>query len=54
MELPCVTTDVGDAAMLLADGGVVVPQRDSAALAQGVRQLLGLEHEARHALGMRA
>lgn len=54
MGLPCITTDVGDAAMLLADSGVVVPQGDSAALAQGVRQLLGLEHDARHALGMRA
>lgn len=54
MGLPCVATNVGDAAMLLADAGVVVPQGDSAALAQGVRQLLGLEHDARHALGVRA
>jgi glycosyltransferase involved in cell wall biosynthesis len=54
MGLPCVTTEVGDAAMLLADTGVVVHQGDSADLAQGVRQLLGLEHDARHALGMRA
>lgn len=54
MGLPCVTTDVGDAAMLLADTGVVVPKEDSAALAQGVERLLALDQDARHALGMRA
>ena len=54
MGLPCVTTDAGDAAMLLADTGVVVPKEDSAALAQGVGQLLALDQDARHALGMRA
>ena len=54
MGLPCVTTDVGDAAMLLADTGVVVTKGDSVALAQGVEQLLALDQNARHALGMRA
>jgi len=54
MALPCVTTDVGDAAMLLADTGVVVPKDNSAALAQGVERLLVLDQDARHALGMRA
>ena len=54
MGLPCVTTDVGDAAMLLADTGVVAPSGDSAALAQGVAGLLALDQDARHALGMRA
>jgi len=54
MGLPCVTTDVGDAAMLLADTGVVVPKEDSAALAQGVERLLALDQDALHALGMRA
>ncbi len=54
MGLPCVTTDVGDAAMLLADTGVVVSKEDSVALAQGVEWLLALEQDARHALGMRA
>ncbi|PIX03623.1 MAG: glycosyl transferase, partial [Gallionellales bacterium CG_4_8_14_3_um_filter_54_18] len=52
--LPCVTTDVGDAAMLLADTGVVVPKENSAALAQGVKRLLVLDQDARHARGMRA
>ncbi len=54
MGLPCVTTDVGDAAMLLADTGVVVPKDDSAALAQGMERLLALDQDARNALGMRA
>jgi glycosyltransferase involved in cell wall biosynthesis len=54
MGLPCITTDVGDAAMLLADTGVVVPKENSAALAQGVEKLLALDLDARHALGMRA
>ncbi|MBC7488667.1 MAG: glycosyltransferase [Glaciimonas sp.] len=54
MGLPCVTTDVGDAAMLLADTGVVVPQGDAMALAQGVEKLLAFDQKARHALGMRA
>lgn len=54
MGLPCVTTDVGDAAILLADAGVVVPQGDSAALAQGVKRLLAFDQDSRHALGARA
>jgi glycosyltransferase involved in cell wall biosynthesis len=54
MGLPCITTDVGDAAMLLADTGVVVPKENSAALAQGVERLLALDQDARHALGMQA
>lgn len=54
MGLPCVTTDVGDAAMLLDDTGVVVPKEDSPAMAQGVARLLALGPNARHALGSRA
>ena len=54
MGLPCVTTDVGDAGMLLADAGVVVPKQDSAALAKGVEQLMNLPLDARLALGLKA
>ena len=54
MGLPCITTNVGDAAMLLDDAGVVVPKENSMALAQGVERLLALDQDARHALGMRA
>ena len=54
MGLSCITTDVGDAAMLLANTGVVVPKEDSAALARGVEHLLLLDQAARHAMGMQA
>jgi glycosyltransferase involved in cell wall biosynthesis len=54
MGLPCVVTDVGDAAMLVADTGVVVPKENSAALAQGMVQLLTLSVQERQALGRSA
>ncbi|NLS07795.1 glycosyltransferase [Rhizobium sp. P32RR-XVIII] len=38
--LPVVTTDVGDAASLIGDGGLAVPPRDPAALAAGIQELL--------------
>lgn len=54
MGLPCVSTDVGDAAMLLADTGVVVPKDNSPALAQGIQQLLEMDKDSRNKLGQRA
>ena len=54
MGVPCVVTDVGDAAMLLADTGVVVPKEDSSALALGLGQLLTLEADVLHAQGQMA
>ncbi len=54
MGLPCVVTDVGDAAMLVADTGVVVPKEDSAALALGLGQLLAMTPDARQQLGQKA
>jgi glycosyltransferase involved in cell wall biosynthesis len=54
MGLPCVTTDVGDASMLVADTGVVVPKQDSVALAAGLGRLLFMPSEEREALGQRA
>ncbi|HZW12293.1 MAG TPA: glycosyltransferase [Noviherbaspirillum sp.] len=54
MGLPCVVTDVGDAAMLVADSGVVVPKEDSHALAQGVAGVLAMTPAARRELGQRA
>jgi glycosyltransferase involved in cell wall biosynthesis len=54
MALPCVTADVGDAALLLADTGVVVPSGDPAALAHGIGQVLSLDPDARCAMGMRS
>ncbi len=54
MGLPCVATDVGDAALLLSDTGVIVPKEDSAALAQGLKQLLEMTLEDRLSLGQKA
>lgn len=38
--VPCVVSDVGDAATLIGDGGRVVPPQDSAALADAIEALL--------------
>jgi glycosyltransferase involved in cell wall biosynthesis len=54
MGLPCVATDVGDAALLLADGGVIVPKKNSAALAQGLEKLCRLTPAGRIALGKKS
>jgi glycosyltransferase involved in cell wall biosynthesis len=45
--LPCVTTDVGDSAMIVADTGQVVAPGDHAALARAVTEILSLSGEAR-------
>ena len=54
MGVPCVVTDVGDAAILVADTGIVVPKDDSVALAQGLEQILAMTSEARKQMGQRA
>ena len=54
MGLTCVATDVGDAAMLVADAGVVVPKEDSVALAQGLTMVLEMTPETRKQLGQKA
>lgn len=54
MGLPCVVTDVGDAALLVGDAGVVVPKENSEALAHGIDTLLGMTQEGRRKLGLRA
>ncbi len=52
--VPCVVTDVGDAAWLVGETGIVVPPRDPAALAEGMRQLLRAPSNARVQLGAAA
>ena len=53
-EVPCVVTDVGDSAYIVADTGRVVPPRDPQALANAMIDLLALSAEQRQALGAAA
>ena len=54
MGLPCVATDVGDVAVMMADTGVLVPRADPDALAQGVAGLVALDPRHRRQMGQQA
>lgn len=54
MCLPAVTTDVGDARVLLKDAGRVVPKQDSEALAEALDHLLAMSSDSLHSLGNEA
>ena len=51
--LPCVSTDVGDAARLLADGGIIVRPADPVALADAISGMIELGANERRAYGER-
>jgi glycosyltransferase involved in cell wall biosynthesis len=52
--VPCIVTDVGDAATIVGDTGAVVPVRDEDALVSAWSSLLDLGPAARRSLGARA
>lgn len=52
--VPCVVTDVGDAAEIVGDTGLVVPPRSPEALADAWLTLLGMDDRMRAAWGARA
>jgi glycosyltransferase involved in cell wall biosynthesis len=50
--VPCVATDVGDCSWVIGPHGIIVPPRDSEALASALGRLLDLGPDARHQLGL--
>lgn len=52
MRLPCVSTDVGDASMILNNLGIIVPPEDSIELSIGIKKLLDLSKLEREEIGM--
>lgn len=49
--VPCVVTDLGDSALLLGEGGLLVPPGDTQALASAMQALYDMPPEQRSAMG---
>jgi glycosyltransferase involved in cell wall biosynthesis len=54
MQVPCVVTNVGDAALIVQDTGYVVPPQSSTVLADALLAMVDLPHSQRQVLGRRA
>ena len=54
MQVPCVVTDAGDAAIIVGNTGQVVPVSNAEALAEAIRRLARLPQAERDALGLLA
>ncbi len=52
--VPCIVTNVGDAPMIVAETGRVVPAKDAAALAAAIREVADMPVEERRRLGRAA
>lgn len=50
-SIPCITTDVGDAAIVVGGCGEIVPPRDPGRLAIAIRKIAAMPASERHALG---
>jgi glycosyltransferase involved in cell wall biosynthesis len=51
MQIPCVVTDAGDAKNIVGDTGIVVPIKDSSALALGLKTMISYDVEKKLKLG---
>jgi glycosyltransferase involved in cell wall biosynthesis len=52
--VPCVTTDVGDSALIIGETGIVIPPKNGSALTKGLLSMLTKSDQERQALGRMA
>jgi glycosyltransferase involved in cell wall biosynthesis len=53
-EVPCVATDVGDSKYIIGETGIIVPPKDSQALAEALGSMLTMEGKDRRSLAKKA